>query len=225
MASNRDNSVALIAMVAGAGAIIAVTALWVYRAEPGVRTVIRRVIPEALQPAEPPPPPPTDLTPTPTARGGAPRPAAVVSTSASAPVAAAPTAIESPDVRPTSGPPIADATDTTVAKPVGPLTVYNGRDEGVMAPEAIRAQLGSQRIAQSANQRVRFEFVVDTNGNVESARVVPDASTTLGDTMLSTVALQVIRGWRFRPATKDGLPVRFRQEMTFTGDGRSTTTP
>ncbi len=134
-----------------------------------------------------------------------------------------PVAIESPSVVATGAPPeIATASTPGVTPPS--LAVYNGTDKGVTAPEAIRAQLGAQRLAMTPGQVVKFEYVVDTQGNVESARIVPDQTNSLGDAMLSTVALQIIRGWRFRPAVKDGVPVKFREQISYNGAGNKVPT-
>jgi TonB family protein len=48
------------------------------------------------------------------------------------------------------------------------------------------------------------EAVVSTTGTVESVKLI--ASSTVHHAMI----LSAVKTWEFRPATKDGQPVRFR---------------
>jgi outer membrane biosynthesis protein TonB len=52
--------------------------------------------------------------------------------------------------------------------------------------------------------------VVDAQGRVNAVRglVTP---RSVGETLLLTQALSAVKSWPFKPATKDGLPVAYRQ--------------
>jgi hypothetical protein len=51
--------------------------------------------------------------------------------------------------------------------------------------------------------------VVDENGRAFSVRGL-NAPQNMGEFVLLTSALAVVKSWEFRPALKDGAPVRYR---------------
>jgi len=51
--------------------------------------------------------------------------------------------------------------------------------------------------------------VVAADGSVDSVRAV-NPPHTLGESVLLTEALSVVKSWHFSPATRYGAPVRFR---------------
>jgi TonB family protein len=52
--------------------------------------------------------------------------------------------------------------------------------------------------------------VVNPNGTVDSVKAV-NAPVTLGESVMLTAALSAVKAWHFRPAIKDGAPVKYRQ--------------
>jgi protein TonB len=58
---------------------------------------------------------------------------------------------------------------------------------------------------------VKFEIVVDANGSVVDAREI---SAELGDG-LDASALDTVRTWKFKPATKNAVPIAVRMVVEF----------
>jgi hypothetical protein len=116
---------------------------------------------------------------------------------------AAPTAA---DPKP-SAPPVAEAPPP--APVPAPPYVYGPEDTGVVAPVAIARNTPPWHPQNSVDARRQFrgllEVVIDERGVVISA--------ALGKTIhpaYDAVLLKTARSWKFRPATKDGTPVRYR---------------
>ncbi len=85
------------------------------------------------------------------------------------------------------------------------LPIFTSNDIGVTPPVAVRPRI--RAVPQDAAERDVMgvvEAIVSTNGTVESVKLV--ASTTVHHAMI----LSAVKTWTFRPATKDGQPVRFR---------------
>ncbi len=61
------------------------------------------------------------------------------------------------------------------------------------------------------NGSVVIEFVATSQGTVENARAVSSSHQRFED-----AALQAVRRWRFRPGTKDGVPVNTRMQVPIT---------
>ena len=57
----------------------------------------------------------------------------------------------------------------------------------------------------------QVELVVSSSGEVESVKLVTEQAG-VGPSMM----LSAIKAWRFRPATRDGEPVRYRLRMRLT---------
>jgi hypothetical protein len=84
-----------------------------------------------------------------------------------------------------------------------------------MPPELVRPRsIGNLPSGMRPDDIVTFEFVVNERGTVVLAKV-SSAPRTIGETMLFTMNLQSIKSWQFRPALRDGSPVRYRQLMSF----------
>jgi TonB family protein len=136
----------------------------------------------------------------------APAPPTTVSTAASPP--AAPTSAAPPAAPTSAAPP---AAPTSAALPAAP-TVYTARDAGVTAPVAIERRFPSWVPPSGAVARSVFrgalELVVDERGRVASASMAEPVSP-LYDRRL----LEAAKDWRFQPAKRDGVPVRFQMTI------------
>jgi hypothetical protein len=146
-------------------------------------------------------------------------------TAKSAPVAAPDTAAPAAAAPAAARPTVADAHSMPEALPPAadttapPEAVYGPDDRDVAPPVIVNAGLGMQRLTVSPDRVLEIELVVNREGRVESAYIVPDSSATLSDAMLSTFALHAIREWRFHPAVRYGSPVRYRQSLWLRGNG------
>jgi hypothetical protein len=94
----------------------------------------------------------------------------------------------------------------------GPFT-YGEDDPDVIPPAAVDPQL--LRVLRPNSPGVRLDaltiaVVVNPDGSVESVRGV-NAPLNIGESMLLTSALSVVKTWHFVPAIKDGTPVRYRK--------------
>jgi TonB family protein len=70
--------------------------------------------------------------------------------------------------------------------------------------------------AAVATGRVRVvEVVIDENGRVESAVIRQSLHTVYDAAVLSQT-----RQWRYRPATREGVPVKYRKMIQFVIEGR-----
>jgi len=91
--------------------------------------------------------------------------------------------------------------------------IYSKDDEGVTpAIPVIPRQVAGLR-PQTPDVRLdilTIEVVIDAQGRVNAVRglVIP---RSIGETLLLTQALSAVKSWPFKPATKDGLPVAYRQ--------------
>jgi len=91
-------------------------------------------------------------------------------------------------------------------------TVYSNVDPEVVPPALVRSRLPSdppKGVRSDALPEV--EIVVSSSGEVESVKLVTEQAG-VGPAMM----LSAIKAWRFRPATRDGEPVRYRLRMRLT---------
>jgi hypothetical protein len=90
--------------------------------------------------------------------------------------------------------------------------VYSSQDAGVVPPRPLQPLLPRDAPRGVAPEQLGIvEFVVDQAGDVEVVALVRES----GD-IHESMMLAVIKAWRFEPAMKDGLPVKFRQRMRVT---------
>ena len=90
--------------------------------------------------------------------------------------------------------------------------VYTATDTSVEAPVLVYPQLPSKPTRDlSATKPGELDLLVLEDGTVAEARLIPQ-SDRLQDRMLISAA----KAWRFRPATKDGRPVRYRTRIPIT---------
>jgi hypothetical protein len=92
--------------------------------------------------------------------------------------------------------------ESVVDTPIVP-EVFTSASEGVTPPINVHQQLSPT--VDLANLS-RIEIVVAPDGSVESARLLDNRPDVLGGMFLSAV-----KTWRFHPALKDGVAVRYRK--------------
>jgi protein TonB len=115
-----------------------------------------------------------------------------------------PAPVEAPKPAIASPPPARVAT----AAPAEPR-VYTPRDTGVVKPVAINRTLPPWRASTAVDKLQGFsgsvEVLVDEKGKVIVANIVDSVRADY-----DPVLLRAASGWTFQPATKDGVPVRYR---------------
>lgn len=119
-----------------------------------------------------------------------------------------------PPPLPVAPPPVVP-TPTAPAVPVAPAPaptrIYTIADTRVVAPVAIRQDLPpfSGRVSESTTGAL--EVVIDELGRVEAAAMRESVNPTYDKN-----AVGATRFWRFRPATLNGVPVKFRKLISVT---------
>lgn len=121
------------------------------------------------------------------------------------------TASAGPDVTAPAGPPRVEPLSAPVTD--NGLRVYNPEDEGVSPPLVLEQQLPSMTpamltITRSTRTSGILEIVIDETGAVADA-VVRRSLNPSFDTLLVRAA----RYWKYRPAMKDGVPVRYAKTL------------
>ena len=115
-----------------------------------------------------------------------------------------------------AAPPPLPTAPVRTATPAGAITsrpvvdttrIYTAEDAKVVAPAVVRQDLPQLRSHIATRQRGTIELVIDESGAVASVSMrVPLATPAYDD-----FALSAARSWRYRPATVDGVPVKFRK--------------
>jgi protein TonB len=114
-------------------------------------------------------------------------------------------------------PEVASLPSTTDPEPEAPPIavderIYSGGDAEVKAPELTYPQLPKQYNATVPNSRPGLlDILVLEDGSVGEVRLRPD-SNRLQDRMLVSAA----KAWQFRPATRNGRPVKYRLMIPIT---------
>lgn len=104
------------------------------------------------------------------------------------------------------------------APPPPPKAFYTADDAGVVAPVAINQRVprwpaNAMPAFVPKGRRGVLEVTISAEGAVESA-VIRQSISAVYDEML----LQEAKGWRYKPATKNNLPVKFKKLIQFTMD-------
>jgi len=106
-------------------------------------------------------------------------------------------------------PPLAPAPATFV---VGAPEIYSIQDAGVIAPVPVSRPFPAWTPRTAAERQGGFQgilrIVVDEGGSVEAASLLRSVFPTYDQLLLETV-----KSWQFRPATKDGRPVKYQQSI------------
>jgi tetratricopeptide (TPR) repeat protein len=89
-------------------------------------------------------------------------------------------------------------------------TVFSASDAGVTPPVAIRHDVPAWRPENpdSGPFEGQLEVVVDTDGNVQSAKLTAPVNPSY-----DPVLLNAARTWKYRPASKDGRPIVFKETV------------
>jgi TonB family protein len=115
-------------------------------------------------------------------------------------------------VAPSPAAPAASATNAAVKPDLPPSPrVFDATTAGIVQPVALRQNLPSPPLALAkllVGKKGVLEVTIDTEGKVSDA-IMRESVNTAYDTMVINAAKQ----WRFKPATKDGVAVRFVKEV------------
>jgi hypothetical protein len=118
-----------------------------------------------------------------------------------------------PPPPPPRAPPPPTPSVPPAAKPAdapGPPRTYGPNDADVTPPVVISQQLPPWRPSKLSATRRDYQgalaLVIDDRGNVESVTLLTSLQPDY-----NSVLLKAAREWKFRPATKNGLPVRYRK--------------
>jgi hypothetical protein len=128
-------------------------------------------------------------------------PAALMSAGpAAAPRPVAPAAVPSADGRPAS---------STASPAAGEGRVYAVDDEGVSPPVVLQQRMPAmtlemKQITRALHSSGMIDVVIDEAGNVVDATIRQSLNSSF-DTLMVRSALR----WKYRPAMKDGVPVRY----------------
>ena len=103
-----------------------------------------------------------------------------------------------------------EPTPPTAAPKVDPARIYGADDAGVSPPVSIRQTVPPvpAAIMSQARDRGRVEIVIDEQGRVVHAAMRQSIHAVYDQQVLAAA-----RDWRYRPATFNGLPVKFRKTI------------
>jgi hypothetical protein len=152
----------------------------------------------------------------PTGRGSVDQPAAVPSSQVGSdePLSSQSVAVAEPAAPPTSSE--IDARPSTrdgrTNPPAQPTVTYGVEDLDVTPPRRISPGLLNVSSPSSGGRgdELVISVVVNETGSVESVSGVR-APRNIGESQLLMSALSTVKSWHFRPATRNGLAVRYRQ--------------
>ena len=96
-----------------------------------------------------------------------------------------------------------------------PEKIWSADDAGVMLPVALRQEVPRVpvNVAQQARDRGLLELIIDEQGRVMSMTIRMSVHPIYDPLLLSAA-----RDWRYRPATVNGVPVKFRKVIQITVD-------
>lgn len=120
-------------------------------------------------------------------------------------------ALRPPDAGRPESPPAAPI----VPKPVetlDPEAIYTSADAGINPPKMLYPQLPPPPlvVSTSSNNVNVMEIIIGGDGSVERVRLVSQPRR-----MTDMMLLSGAKSWRFAPASKDGLPVRYRMAFAW----------
>jgi hypothetical protein len=102
---------------------------------------------------------------------------------------------------------------TAASAAAGDHAVYSVEDEGVSPPATIEQRMPSipmqlQTVTRALKTTGLLEIVIDENGRVVDATMRQTLNSSV-DALVTRTA----RGWKYRPAMKDGVPVKFLKTL------------
>jgi TonB family protein len=125
---------------------------------------------------------------------------------------------ETPALETVSAPTTIDQGDRSLARPAASLAhgrIYSADDLEVTPPETVRQDLPNWNNVGTARFPGRFQgqldIVIDETGSVESATLVKSIFPAY-----NALAIAGARDWKYKPATRDGVPVKFRKPVLIT---------
>ena len=89
--------------------------------------------------------------------------------------------------------------------------IYSAIDTDVAPPVAVYPHLPASAFV-ARDEALMFDVVIDETGRVESVKSL-QAAATMGNTLRLTMNLSAAKSWRFQPAMKDGLHVKYRHTV------------
>lgn len=92
-----------------------------------------------------------------------------------------------------------------------PVKVYTGSDLDVMMPIVIRQDLPPYPGQVLIPRQGMIEVLIDETGSVETAMIRLSVTPTY-----DSLALAAARNWKYRPATLNGVPVKYRKAVQVT---------
>jgi protein TonB len=103
------------------------------------------------------------------------------------------------------------AVQTSPAVPASPQTspaerIYTSEDGNVVPPAVVRQSLPPSPTAARARSQGTLAIVVDERGAVETVSMLGALNP-----VYDRVILEAARQWRYKPATLDGVPVKYRR--------------
>jgi TonB family protein len=110
--------------------------------------------------------------------------------------------------------PVVAATPAPPPPVPAPPRIYTGGETGIMAPAVINQALPPFPGQVVIPRNGKLEVVIDELGTVESAVMTSTVSQTY-DAMVIAAA----KAWRYKPATLNGMPVKFRKTVQITIKG------
>ena len=92
-----------------------------------------------------------------------------------------------------------------------PARVYTAGDPKVVPPAVLRQDLPAFSGRPTATVTGALEVIINERGQVEVATIRESVNPTY-----DRLAVDATRSWRYRPATLDGVPVKFRKLISIT---------
>jgi hypothetical protein len=96
---------------------------------------------------------------------------------------------------------------------VSDAAIYGPNDRGVQPPVVIvPQQLGRVPLGARREDLTYVDVIINEEGRVMQVKA-NESPQTLDESMVITMSLSAAKSWRFKPASKDGRPVKFRQTI------------